>query len=415
MEKHMRLKQRGVLATTVVSALMLAGCGGSSAGGTASGGASGGATKSPYVIGFNDDLSGPISFAGLTNLAGVQTYFDYVNKEKGGVNGHPITLKTLDSKADGATAISNVKSLVEEKALAILGNSASSAWVASGTLADSTKVPQMGYGNADKYFQTYDPYMFKNGMLGTQQAELLAQVVEGTLLKGKSGLKVAILASDTASGPLHIAAVKEAAAKRSWTIVETQNVKIGATDCTAQAAKLAASKPDVIMSNVTSVGEDIICFKQLTTKGYGGPVVNTNSSAVEATYKTLANKNWVSLRQYNWWQDATATGSVTMRARAKTYGHDSKLGAYSSDGYVAATAIEAALLTCGDDCTGEKVQAGLEGLRNVDTGGIAGPAFGFEKGDRGHTVSQARAFQWDAAKGQTVPITDWLCVAGRTC
>jgi branched-chain amino acid transport system substrate-binding protein len=409
MEKHMRFRPHGVVATAAVSVLMLAGCSGGS--GTTNNGSS----KSAYVIGFNDDLSGAISFAGLTNLAGVQTYFDYVNKEKGGVNGHKIDLKVLDSRADGATATSNVKTLIEQKAVAILGNSASSAWVASGRLADSTKVPQMGYGNADKYFQTYDPYMFKNGMLGTQQAELLAQVVEGTLLKGKTGLKVAILASDTASGPLHIAAVKAAAGTRNWTIVETQNVKIGATDCTAQAAKLTASSPDVIISNVTSVGEDIICFKQLQTRGYAGPVVNTNSSAVENTYKTLASKNWVSLRQYSWWQDDTDAGPVTMRARAKTYGHDDKLGAYSSDGYVAATAIEAALLTCGDSCTGEKVQAGLEGLSKLDTGGIAGPAFGFTTGDRGHTVSQARAFQWDAAKGKSVPITDWLCVAGRTC
>jgi branched-chain amino acid transport system substrate-binding protein len=411
MDKHMRRRRQGVLATTVVSALMLAGCGGGSNDKTESNGG-----KKPYVIGFNDDLSGPISFAGLTNLAGVETYFDYVNKEKGGVNGHQIQLKTLDSRADGATATSNYRQLVEDKAIAVLGNSASSAWVASGRLADQMKVPQMGYGNADEYFNTYHPYMFKNGMLGTQQAELLSKVVEDYLFKGKSdGLKIAILASDTASGPLHIAAVKESAAKRNWTIVETQNVKIGATDCTAQAAQLAAAKPDVVMSNVTSVGEDIICVKQLQTRGYNGPVVNTNSSAVENTYKTLATPNWLSLRQYSWWQDDAEKGPVTMRERAKKYGHDSKLGAYSSDGYVAAIAIEAALLKCGDDCTGEKVQQGLEGIQNLDTSGIAGPAFGFAQGDRGHTVAQARAFQWDPAKGKSVPLTDWLCVEGRTC
>lgn len=413
MKLHMRPSRTGVVATAVVTALALAGCGGSDGADGDSGPAAG--TKSPYVIGFNDDLSGPISFAGLTNLAGVETYIDYINKEKGGVNGHPIELKKLDNKADGAAATSNVKALIEQGALAVLGNSASSAWVASGRLASETKVPQMGYGNADKYFDTYDPYMFKNGMLGTQQAELLGQVVETSLLKGKTGLKVGILASDTASGPLHIAAVTESAKKRDWSVVETQNVKIGATDCTAQAAKLTAAKPDVVLSNVTSVGEDIICFKQLTAKGYDGPVVNTNSSAVEGTYKALASKNWVSLRQYSWWEDDSEEGSVTMRERAKKYGHDDKLGAYSSDGYVAAAAIEAALLTCGDDCTAEKVQVGLAGLKNLDTGGIAGPAFGFVPGDRGHTVPQARAFQWDEAKGKSVPISGWLCVDGRTC
>src|SRR5688572_5830943 len=91
------------------------------------------ATGDPYVIGFNDDLSGPISFAGLTNLAGIETYFDYVNEEKGGVNGHPIELVKLDNRADGATATANYTQLVEDEgALAVLGNSASSAWAPSG-------------------------------------------------------------------------------------------------------------------------------------------------------------------------------------------------------------------------------------------------------------------------------------------
>jgi ABC-type branched-subunit amino acid transport system substrate-binding protein len=324
---------------------------------------------------------------------------------------------TLDNRADGATATANYNQLVQDDgALAVLGNSASSAWAASGRQADQLKVPQMGYGNADDYFTTYHPYLFKNGMVVTQQDELLAQVVEDYLFKGKSdGLSVAILASDTASGPLHIEAVKKAAGDRGWKIVETQSVGVGATDCTAQAAQIAQAKPDVVLSNVTSVGEDIICFQQLQARGYAGPVVNTNSSSTENTYKTLASKNWVSLRMYSWWEDDSDKGMVTMRDRAKKYGHADKLGAYSSDGYVAATAITAALEKCGDDCTGEKVQAALEGIKNLDTGGIAGPAFGWVKGDLGHTIPQARAYVWDAGKGKSVPLTDWLCVPKRTC
>jgi branched-chain amino acid transport system substrate-binding protein len=410
-------RSRRIATAVVAGALALTACASDPAEDEASANGASAATGDPYVIGFNDDLSGPISFAGLTNLAGIETYFDYVNEEKGGVNGHPIELVKLDNRADGAAATANYTQLVEDEgALAVLGNSASSAWAASGRQAAQLKVPQMGFGNADEYFTTYNPYLFKNGMVVTQQDELLAQVVEDYLFEGESdGLSVAILASDTASGPLHIEAVEKAAGERGWDIAETQLVAIGATDCTAQAAQIAQASPDVVLSNVTSVGEDIICFQQLQARGYDGPVVNTNSSSTENTYKTLASPNWVSLRMYSWWEDEAEEGMVTMRERAETFGHAEQLGAYSSDGYVAAMAIEAALLECGDDCTGEKVQAALEALGGLDTQGIAGPAFGWVEGDLGHTIPQARAYVWDDAEEKSVPLTDWLCVPDRDC
>src|SRR4029453_14371420 len=138
-----------LLAATAAVALIASGCSKDDSGSEGEGGA--------YGIGFNDDLSGPISFAGLTNLAGVQTYIDYIN-DNGGVNGRKIDLKKLDTKGDGATALANARQLVQDdKAIAILGNSASSAWSASGPVAEQQKVLQMGYGNADEFFTTYNP------------------------------------------------------------------------------------------------------------------------------------------------------------------------------------------------------------------------------------------------------------------
>lgn len=382
------------------------------AGGGSGSPSSSGGDKDPYVIGYNDDLSGPISFAGLTNLAGVETYIDYINSE-GGVNGHPIKLVKLDTRADGATSVANYKQLVEDEgAVLVLGNSASSAYAATGPLGEQYKVPMMGYGNADDFFTTYHPWLFKNGLVGTQQAELLAQTV-AKVRDDVKGLKVGILASDTASGPVHIKAVNEIAGEHGWEVVETQSVAIGATDCTAQAAQLAASGADVIMANVTSVGEDIICFQQLEQRGFAGQVFNTVSSAAENTYATLKSPNWIALRNFSWWEDDSVPGIVDLEARAKEFGTSGQLGAYSTDGYISAILGVAALKACGDDCTGTSVRDALEGLSNVDTSGIAGPGLGFTKGDLGHTIPQSRAYRWDDAKGRSTPVTDWLTVPGR--
>ncbi|MEJ1922206.1 ABC transporter substrate-binding protein [Microbacterium sp. KHB019] len=398
----------GVGAIAVATLFSLAACSGDSGGGTASDGGD----KDPYVIGYNDDLSGPISFAGLTNLAGVETYIDYIN-DQGGVNGHQIDLVKLDSRADGATSVSNYKQLVEDEgALVVLGNSASSAYAATGPLGEQYEVPMIGFGNADDFFTTYYPWLFKNGLVGTQQAELLAQTVE-QVRDDVDGLKVGILASDTASGPVHIDAVNEIAKEHGWEVVETQLVAIGATDCTAQAAKLAASGADIIMSNVTSVGEDIICFQQLEQRGFAGQVFNTVSSATENTYATLKSPNWIGLRNFSWWEDDSVPGIVDMASRAEQFGTASQLGAYSTDGYIAAILAVTALNACGDDCTGTAVRDALEGLTDVDTGDIAGPGLGFTTGDLGHTTPQSRAYRWDDAEGKSVPVTDWLTVPGR--
>lgn len=398
----------GVAAVATVSLLSLAACASGGSGATPSEGGD----KEPYVIGYNDDLSGPISFAGLTNLAGVETYIDYINDE-GGVNGHPINLVKLDTRADGATSVSNYKQLVEDEgALIVLGNSASSAYAATGPLGEQYEVPMLGFGNADDFFATYHPWLFKNGLVGTQQAELLAQTVE-EVRDDVDGLKVGILASDTASGPVHIDAVNEIAEEHDWEVVETQLVAIGATDCTAQAAKLAASGADIIMSNVTSVGEDIICFQQLQQRGFEGEVFNTVSSATENTYATLKSPNWIGLRNFTWWEDDSVPGIADMASRAEEFGTADQLGAYSTDGYIAAILAVSALESCGDECTGTTVRDALEGLTNVETGDIAGPALGFTTGDLGHTIPQSRAYRWDDAEGKSVPVTDWLTVPGR--
>lgn len=402
-----------VLAAAAAVALAVAGC---AAPGDPNEGDNGGVENTdPFVIGVNDDLSGPISFAGLTNLAGIETYFDYVNEEKGGVHGRQIELVTLDTRADGATSIANYQELVEDHgAIAVMGNSASAAWAVTGPLSDEYEVLQIGYGNADDFFTTYHPWLFKNAMTQDQYAPLLENVVESHLFPDDSSdLRVAVYAMETASGPPFIAAVEGLAAEKGWEIVQSQTAAIGATDCTAQAAQVASAEPDVVFANITSVGEDIVCFQQLQARGYEGAWVNTHSSNAESTYEALQSPNFISSRFVSWWEDDSVPGIQDLVERAEAYGHSDQLGAYSTDGYVAAILIEAALLECGQDCTPTALRDALSSLSDVDTGGIAGPALGFTSGDLGHTFPQVRAFVWDPDAGRSTPLTDWICVPGR--
>lgn len=406
-----------LVAAVVTAALTMASCSSSSTGssnssssaapsGSAGAAAGGGGS---VVLGFNDDLSGKIAFAGTTNLAGFQTYVDYVNST-GGVNGTKIDLKVLDNRSDSATSIANYKQLVGDGAIGVFGNSASSPMIATAPLATSMKVPLMGFANADNFYTTFDPWLFKNSITEVQQVQLQSELITSTLYKGKStqGLKIAIAQTSTASGPPYTASVQAIAKKNGWNVATVQQIAIGATDCSTQAALIVSSGAELVLGNITSVGEDVVCMRALISRGFTGKFIDQNSSVSEKTYSTLKSPQWISLRIVNWWSDNTNPGTEALQQQAKQVGTTSKLGDYSSDGYVAAELAVDALKTCGQGCTGQKFRDALEGLKNVDTKGIAGPKAGFTTGDLGHTFQQARFFVWDDSKKQSVPLSDWL-------
>jgi branched-chain amino acid transport system substrate-binding protein len=397
-----------IAAIAIASMVGLAGCSGTTASSTST------ASATPYKIGFNDDLSGPIAFAGVSNLAGFQTYIDQVNST-GGVNGHKIDLTSLDSKADAATSITNYKQLASQDGdIGVFGNSASSAWIATAPLAETYKVPMLGFGNADQYFTTFDKWMFKNSITNSQQVALQGELVSDTLFKGKNkGLKVGALETSTASGPQWLTAVQAVAKSKGWDLSSVQTVDIAATDCSAQAALLVQSGAQVIISD--EIEADVVCASALIQRGFKGKIIETNSGIEEKTFQTLASPQWIAMRTVNWWSDKTTPGTSALISEAKKFGTYSKLGDYSSDGYVAAQIAVAALKRCGapSACTGTKYDDALAATKNLDTNGVAGPNLGFTTGPNGHTIPNVRFFVWSASKKQSVPLTAWLCAPSR--
>lgn len=410
MKVNKSVKSGLAIATVLVSVVALASC--SSDGG---GGSDGEGSKETYKIGFNDDLSGPISFAGVTVLAGFETYIDHVNAE-GGVNGHPIEVKALDHRADGATSIANYKELVDDfGALIVAGNSASGAYAATAPLGEEYEVAMMGLASADDYTTEYHPWLFKDNITLIGQVDLMAQAVETKIFPDDNeGLKIAALGLDTVLGPTFFEAIHAEADKRGWKVVAEELVKPGATDCSAQAAKVVASKPDIIFGSQTP-GDDVVCFNQVKTNGFDGIYLESFSSPGEATHQKLKSTDWIGLRINNWWEDTSIPGVEKMLEQAEEFGHRGNFGSFSSEGYVMAAAIVAALEVCGDECTPTAVRDALEGMETIDTAGVGAPSTGYTDGDFGHEFRQGRFFVWDEAEGRSVPYTDWLCVSYKEC
>ena len=379
----------------------------------------GGASGETYKIGINDDFSGPIAFAGIPLEAGFRTYIDYVNKEKGGVNGRQIELKTLDNRADAAVGLSNYQELVRDfGAIATVGYSSSLVWASTGAAAERSKVAQIGHSGTNQLGDGTPPkYLFS--VTQTQEIGMQAQFEFLDQLASKepqTNPKVGIISINSASGPEFNALVDDFAAERGWKVLDPQGVDFAASDCAAQASAIAAEDPTFIVSNMTNSGEDIVCMKALRAKGWDGPVVNSSYNPVEKTYETLADPNWYSERLTVWAEDKTEPGAVTLLKRAVKYGHDDKIDHDFSLGYVMGMLIEAALEKCGAKCDAEAFAGALESVGKIDTQGIAGPNFGYTDGKYGHTASvENKIFQWDPKLKQSVAVTDWICGVKARC
>jgi branched-chain amino acid transport system substrate-binding protein len=412
----LRPRRALTLVLTVTLGLSVAACG-SDSGGGGGGNSAKAASGGSYKIGFNDDLSGPIAFAGTAMQAGFMTYIDYVNKEQGGVNGKQIEVKAVDNRADGAVALSNYRDLVRSfKALATVGYSSSVAWSAAGAAADQTGVSQISISGVDKWTVEPHPYLFKVGQ--TQDAAMQVQAQYMKELAGQPGgtPTVGIFTITSASGPIFEAAAKKAAAANGWKVVNKQAVDPGASSCSAQAASMAAAKPTMIVSNLESAGEDVVCFKAMKSRGFSRPFINSFYSASEKTFETLASPQWNAERVFVWPTDATVPAAKDMFDRATKYGHANKIGDFFSDGYLAAMLVANALQKCGAGCTAKSFRDALEGISSLDTGGLAGPHFGFASGPNGHMAApDGKIYKWDASKKQSVETSDWICGLPARC
>ena len=90
--------------------------------GTAGAGAAS-AKKSPILIGYMGDLTGPAASTFADGPGGAQARIDVLNAA-GGINGHPIQLKVVDTTSRPTGAATAAQELVSDHVFGVIENSA---------------------------------------------------------------------------------------------------------------------------------------------------------------------------------------------------------------------------------------------------------------------------------------------------
>ncbi|HEY0613308.1 MAG TPA: ABC transporter substrate-binding protein, partial [Candidatus Elarobacter sp.] len=110
------------------------------------------AANEPYLIGAVVSESGPGSTLGRPEADSIQMAVDEINKA-GGVNGHPLQASILDDESNPTTAVNDVRKLLDQHPVAIIGSSLTQTSLAMVPLTQAASVPLVSLASSSQVIQ----------------------------------------------------------------------------------------------------------------------------------------------------------------------------------------------------------------------------------------------------------------------
>jgi branched-chain amino acid transport system substrate-binding protein len=368
--------RRTVLTAAGLGLLMVGAtaCGGSGA----DGGTESGKSAEPIVIAYDGDLSGGFSITGQGALKGMQAYFDAANAA-GGVAGRRIKLVTSDDAADVNRALSNVQQLLtQDKPAVLTGITVSSICEALGDTVADAKVPLFCTATAPSQISppTPSPWAFQpQSGPNFQVAPALALIKD---LVPKPAPRVAYIHFDSAAQHGFGDGLTKAIRQHNWTLSAKEIVPLTASpDVRAQASKLVAAQPDVIVSLMTDKNSKLL-QETLRLQGFKGPIIQNPDTGPDILRQIDDPDFYLMTHTYidntasdriagdeNWAAMVTAFKAANLPLTTS----------YAARGYVYGAVIAAALKAC-NGCAGDELRQAIVATK-APTDGITPGDVGF--------------------------------------
>jgi ABC-type branched-subunit amino acid transport system substrate-binding protein len=328
-------------------------------------------------IGWSGDKSGPTVASQAPALAGLKAYIRMTN-EAGGVNGNTITLIEKDDAFNVARELENVKSLInDDKVALITGIGNSSGFASILPVLSQSKVPGLvNQGTLKTNTWPFQPYMFQgNCNYGDQADVALAYTMARAKIKDLAGVKVGIAGIEVASGQEWIQTLKDVVtAKGGIPVTQTLPSAVVSADVQMQAFQNEGVKM-ILMHHGVAGG--IAMLRSIAKFGINVPISGSYGVGQDLAFTTApyeATKNFVPVNCYTVpsYAKLTAKGKLAL-ATGQKYGvpADQLAQANFSLGWVNGMIIVEALKNIKGDVTPASMKAGLESIRNLDTGGLS--------------------------------------------
>jgi ABC-type branched-subunit amino acid transport system substrate-binding protein len=361
-----------------------------------------GVTDDSILVGCSNSFSGPLVYPG-TQLVnnGLEAYFGYVN-DRGGVHGRKILTQYYDDGYKPQNAVANTKRLVEQdKVFAIVSSQGTGAVMATVKYLTQNKVPLIfpfqgvPITGQKTIFTSFTPY--------DNQSELVVT----WLVKIKGFKRIGILYQDDKYGYTFRDPAKKTLAKLGLKLIAAESYKRGATDLSAQVAKLRKANLDACLL-VATPPPGAAFLREAHKQGWKDTKIISSGPLTDEKYINLSGGVGEGIWGLSLWPDPVNSNDpavVEYREIMEKYGkdRDKTPNRYSLFGYFYAKLFVAGLQRAGKDLTRESYIAALEGIKDWENG--ITPPVSFSATDH---LAQDSGFMVEVQKGVFRPISSWI-------
>jgi branched-chain amino acid transport system substrate-binding protein len=325
-----------------------------------------GAAHAQLRIGQPSGFTGSVAAGVKENTDGAKLYFDAVNA-RGGVNGQPIELISVDDKFDPKVTLEISRELItQRKVLALFLNRGTPHSQALLPLLAEYKVPLVGPSTgAMVLHEPVNPWVFN--VRATYQREA-ARAIEHLASIGQN--RIAIIETDDSFGADSAAGAMQGFAKVKLEPVLRQKTPRDKPDYSAVAAEVAKLQAHAVMV-IASAGNTASAVKALRAAGSRAQVVTLSNNASEGFIKLLGeHAHGVIVTQVFPNERSVSYGLIKEAqdlARAKGLPGVSPA---MMEGFAAAKVLTEGLRRAGPNPTPQKLRDALEGMTRYDLGGL---------------------------------------------
>jgi len=201
------------------------------------------AAGEPYAVGAVVSESGPGSTLGRPEADSIQLAVDEINKN-GGVAGHPLKVTIIDDESNPTNAVNAVRSLLDQKVVAILGPSLTQTTLAVVPIATQAQVPLISMGSSAQIIEPVADrkWIFKVPITDIHMARLIA-----AYLKRHNQTNVAVIYRDDDYGKSGLAHFEDAGKPLGISVGDSEAIAATGTDATTQLTHVRAANPQAVV------------------------------------------------------------------------------------------------------------------------------------------------------------------------
>lgn len=324
------------------------------------------AAPAQVLVGQTAGFTGPVAAGVKETTDGARLYLDAVNA-RGGVNGQPIELLSMDDRFDPKLAAANARTLIEDKNVAALFlNRGTPHTEAIIPLLDQHGVPLVGPSTgAMVLHQPVRKHVFN--VRATYQREAERAVAH---LHSIGISRIAVVHVDDSFGADGLAGARKGLAAAGLTPVVLEKFDRTKPDFAPIAPKIAQANAQAVLF-IASGAAVVDGIRALRAAGSGAQAVTLSNNASGGFVKSLGDQaRGVIVTQVFPYERSISYPIVKEAqdlARAKGIG---EISPATLEGFAAAKVLVEAVRRAGPKPTRDRIQAALEGLRKFDIGGL---------------------------------------------